>query len=43
MFPLRVFVGDPWARVIYQDGLKSILGEIGPRMAVSIGLGLRNF
>lgn len=42
-FPLRVFVGDPWARVIYQSGLKSILSEIGPRMAVAIGLALRNF
>ncbi len=43
LFPLKVFVGDPWARVIYQDGLKDILDEIGPRMAVSIGLALRNF
>lgn len=42
-FPLRIFVGDPWARVIYQDSLKPILDEIGPRMAVSIGLALRNF
>lgn len=43
VFPLRIFVGDPWARVIYQDGLKPILDEVGPRMAVSIGLALRNF
>jgi len=42
-FPLRIFIGDPWARVIYQDGLKPILDEVGPRMAVSIGLALRNF
>ncbi|PLX28637.1 hypothetical protein C0581_01470 [Candidatus Parcubacteria bacterium] len=42
-FPLKVFVGDPWARVIYQDGLKGVLDEIGPRMAVGIGLALRNF
>jgi len=42
-FPLRVFIGDPWARVIYQDDLKQVLDELGPRMAVSIGLGLRNF
>lgn len=42
-FPLKVFVGDPWARVIYQSGLKPILDELGPRMAVSIGLALRNF
>ncbi len=42
-FSLKVFVGDPWARVIYQDGLKPILNELGSRMAVSIGLALRNF
>lgn len=42
-FPLKVFVGDPWARAIYQSGLKPVLDELGPRMAVSIGLALRNF
>lgn len=42
-FSFKVFVGDPWARVMYQDGLRSILDEVGPRMAVSIGLALRNF
>lgn len=41
-FPLRVFVGDPWARTVYQDGLRQILDEIGPRMSVAIGLALRN-
>ncbi|OGH73414.1 MAG: hypothetical protein A3C90_03910 [Candidatus Magasanikbacteria bacterium RIFCSPHIGHO2_02_FULL_51_14] len=41
-FDARVFVGDPWARVVYQQGLKPTLDEIGPRMAVSIGLALRN-
>ena len=38
---LSVFVGDPWARVVYQQGLKSVLDAIGPRMAVSIGLAMR--
>jgi type IV pilus assembly protein PilM len=42
-FDLNVFIGDPWARVIYQDGLKSVLDIIGPRMAVAIGLALKNF
>ncbi len=42
-FPMKVFVGDPWARVIYQDSLKSILDGIGPRMGVAIGLAMRNF
>lgn len=42
-FPLRVFIGDPWARVMYQDRLKTILNQVGPRMSVGIGLALRNF
>lgn len=41
-FDMKVFVGDPWARVVYQQGLKSLLDELGPRMSVSIGLALRN-
>jgi len=40
-FSMRVFVGDPWARVVYQQGLKTVLDEIGPRMSVAIGLALR--
>lgn len=40
-FPVRVFVGDPWARVVYQHGLKRILDPLGPRMSVAIGLALR--
>ncbi|OGH58869.1 MAG: hypothetical protein A2725_03925 [Candidatus Magasanikbacteria bacterium RIFCSPHIGHO2_01_FULL_33_34] len=40
-FSMKVFVGDPWARVVYQQGLKGILDQLGPRMAVSIGLALR--
>lgn len=41
-FPLKVFVGDPWARVVYQQGLKPVLDALGPRMSVAIGLALRN-
>lgn len=41
-FQMKCFVGDPWGRVVYQDGLKPVLDAIGPRMAVSIGLALRN-
>ena len=41
-FSLKVFVGDPWARTVYQDGLRQVLDGIGPRMAVSIGLAMRN-
>lgn len=39
---IRVFVGDPWARVVYQQGLKPVLDEVGPSLAVSIGLAMRN-
>jgi len=41
-FPLKVFVGDPWARVVYQQGIKPILDEVGPRMASCLGLAMRN-
>ncbi|MBU0660853.1 type IV pilus assembly protein PilM [Patescibacteria group bacterium] len=41
-FPVNVFVGDPWARVVYQQGLKRVLDDIGPRMSVSIGLAMRH-
>jgi type IV pilus assembly protein PilM len=38
---LRVFVGDPWARVIYPVDLRPALDTIGPRCAVAIGLAMR--
>ncbi|MBU0671054.1 MAG: type IV pilus assembly protein PilM [Patescibacteria group bacterium] len=37
----KVFIGDPWARVIYPEDLKPVLQELGPRMAVSVGLAMR--
>lgn len=42
MTGMKVFVGDPWARTVYQDGLKKTIDAIGPRMSVAIGLALRN-
>lgn len=41
-FKLKCYVGDPWGRVVHQDKLKPMLRMIGPRMAVAIGLTLRN-
>ncbi|MBN1778999.1 MAG: pilus assembly protein PilM [Candidatus Buchananbacteria bacterium] len=41
VFNLKVFRGDPWARVIYPDELKPVLDEIGARFAVSVGLAMR--
>ncbi len=40
-FPMKVFIGDPWARVVYQQKLKPKLDSIGPRLAVTIGLAMR--
>ena len=41
-FNLKCYIGDPWGRVVYQDGLKPALRTIAPRLAVAIGLALRN-
>ncbi len=38
---LRVFVGDPWARVMYPPDLRPALDTIGPRFAVAVGLAMR--
>lgn len=36
-----VILGNPWDRVIYPYDLESVLEDIGPRMSVAIGLGMR--
>jgi len=41
-FKVKCYVGDPWARIIFQQSLKPVLHEIGPQMSVAIGLALRN-
>lgn len=38
----KVYIGDPWARVIYPEDLKPVLDEIGPRFSVAIGLAMRD-
>ncbi len=38
---LPVFAGDPWARVDYPAELKGIISEVGPRLAVAVGLAMR--
>lgn len=38
---MKVFIGDPWARVLYPLELKPMLQEIAPRFAVAIGLAMR--
>ena len=42
LLDLPVIIGDPWDRVIYPLDLKPVLQEIGPRMATSIGLAMRD-
>ena len=39
---LSVIIGDPWDRIVYPLDLEPVLQEIGPRMATSIGLAMRD-
>jgi len=39
---MRVYIGDPWARVVYPESLKPVLDQIGPRYGVSVGLAMRD-
>jgi len=38
---IRVYLGDPWARITYQEDLRPILTSIGSKFSVAIGLALR--
>lgn len=38
---MKVIIGDPWSRIAYPEELKPLLQEIGPRLAVAIGLAIR--
>lgn len=38
----KVYLADPWARVIYPEELKPVLDEIGSRLAVAVGLAMRD-
>lgn len=38
---MRVYIGNPWARVVYPEELKPILDQIGPKFSVAIGLAMR--
>lgn len=41
IFNIRTFSGDPWARMIYPDDLRSVLENVGSRLTVAIGLAMR--
>lgn len=38
---INVIVGNPWSRISYPLDLKPLLDEIAPRMAIAVGLALR--
>ena len=38
---IKVIVGDPWNRINYPAELKPVLSEVGAKLAVAIGLGMR--
>lgn len=38
---MNVIVGDPWASISYSEEIKSVLDEIGPRLAPAIGAAMR--
>jgi type IV pilus assembly protein PilM len=41
-FDIKCYIGDPWGRVVYKEGLKPALRSVAPRLAVAVGLALRN-
>ncbi len=38
---IKVIIGDPWNRVNCPEELKPVLSEVGAKLAVAIGLGMR--
>ena len=38
---IKVIIGDPWNRVVCPPELKSVLSEVSAKLAVAIGLGMR--
>lgn len=43
LLDVNVVVGDPWFRIAYPVEIKPVLEQIGPRMAVAIGLAMSEF
>lgn len=42
LFNKPTIIGNPWDRVVYPEDLKPVLDEIGSRLAVAIGLAMRD-
>lgn len=41
-FGVNTYVGDPWARVVVPEALRVALDDVGPRLAVAVGLAMRD-
>ena len=41
LLDMKVIIGDPWDRIVYPLELKPALSELGPRLAVAVGLAMR--
>lgn len=39
---MQVIVGDPFSRIVYAEELKPVINEVGPKLAVAVGLALRD-
>lgn len=39
---IQVIIGDPFSRVVYSEELKPIIHQVGPSLAVAVGLALRD-
>ncbi|HAH04018.1 TPA: hypothetical protein DCL28_00465 [Candidatus Komeilibacteria bacterium] len=42
LFNKPAVIGNPWDRVVYPEELKPVLDEVGSRLAVAIGLAMRD-
>jgi len=42
IFNKPTIIGNPWDRVVYPEELKPVLDEVGTRLAVAIGLAMRD-
>lgn len=38
---IKVFIGDPWSRIIYPVDLKPVLDSLAPRFGIAVGLAMR--
>jgi type IV pilus assembly protein PilM len=41
-FNIPVVIGNPWARVLVPEQLKPLVNDLGPTLAVSVGLAMRH-